>query len=132
MYYTINLKTNKKIESVDITRKINEIISKSKLSSGICMVYSPHTTSGIIINESYDPSVLEDITTFLSDKVPHNIDYKHIEVNSDAHIKSSIVGTSKIIIFENGELLLGTWQGVFFMEFDGPRSRKVFVKLIKE
>ncbi|KYC57696.1 MAG: hypothetical protein APG08_00170 [Candidatus Methanofastidiosum methylothiophilum] len=132
MYYTINLKTNKKIESVDITRKINEIISKSKLSSGICMVYSPHTTSGIIINESYDPSVLEDITTFLSDIVPHNIDYKHIEGNSDAHIKSSIVGTSKIIIFENGELLLGTWQGVFFMEFDGPRSRKVFVKLIKE
>ena len=96
------------------------------------MVYSPHTTSGIIINESYDPSVLEDITTFLSDQVPHNIDYKHIEGNSDAHIKSSIVGTSKIIIFENGELLLGTWQGVFFMEFDGPRSRKVFVKLIKE
>ncbi|HPU90894.1 MAG: hypothetical protein BWX56_00072 [Euryarchaeota archaeon ADurb.Bin023] len=132
MYYTINLKTNKRIESVDITRKINEIISKSKLSSGICMVYSPHTTSGIIINESYDPSVLEDITTFLSDIVPHNIDYKHIEGNSDAHIKSSIVGTSKIIIFENGELLLGTWQGVFFMEFDGPRSRKVFVKLIKE
>jgi len=132
LYYTINLKTNKKIESVDITRKINEIISKSKLSSGICMVYSPHTTSGIIINESYDPSVLEDITTFLSDIVPHNIDYKHIEGNSDAHIKSSIVGTSKIIIFENGELLLGTWQGVFFMEFDGPRSRKVFVKLIKE
>lgn len=132
MYYTINLKTDKRIESVDITRKINEIISKSKLSSGICMVYSPHTTSGIIINESYDPSVLEDITTFLSDKVPHNFDYKHIEGNSDAHIKSSIVGTSKIIIFENGELLLGTWQGVFFMEFDGPRSRKVFVKLIKE
>lgn len=132
MYYTINLKTDKRIESVDITRKINEIISKSKLSSGICMVYSPHTTSGIIINESYDPSVLEDITTFLSDIVPHNIDYKHIEGNSDAHIKSSIVGTSKIIIFENGELLLGTWQGVFFMEFDGPRSRKVFVKLIKE
>jgi len=132
LYYTINLKTNKRIESVDITRKINEIISKSKLSSGICMVYSPHTTSGIIINESYDPSVLEDITTFLSDIVPHNIDYKHIEGNSDAHIKSSIVGTSKIIIFENGELLLGTWQGVFFMEFDGPRSRKVFVKLIKE
>ena len=132
MNHTINLKTNRRIESIDITSKINEIISKSNLSSGVCIVYSPHTTSGITINESYDPSVIEDINVFLSKIVPYNNHYTHLEGNSDAHIKSSIIGSSKILIFENRELLLGTWQGVFFMEFDGPRSRNVAVKLIKD
>ena len=91
MEYTINLRTNKRIEAIEITKEIKEFISKSNFSSGICMIYSPHTTSGILINESYDPSVLEDINNFLSRLVPHDFDYKHLEGNSDAHIKSSIM-----------------------------------------
>lgn len=131
MNQIINLRTNKMVEAIDITKKVKEIISKSNFSSGLCIIYSPHTTSGIMINESYDPSVLEDINTFLSELVPHNRKYKHLEGNSDAHIKCSIIGPSKTIIIENEKLLLGEWQGIFFMEFDGPRSRNVYVKLIK-
>lgn len=131
MNQIINLRTNKMIEAIDITKKVKEIISKSNFSSGLCIIYSPHTTSGIMINESYDPSVVEDINTFLSELVPHNRKYKHLEGNSDAHIKCSIIGPSKTIIIENEKLLLGEWQGIFFMEFDGPRSRNVYVKLIK-
>lgn len=131
MNQIINLRTNKMVEAIDITKKVKEIISKSNFSSGLCIIYSPHTTSGIMINESYDPSVVEDINTFLSELVPHNRKYKHLEGNSDAHIKCSIIGPSKTIIIENEKLLLGEWQGIFFMEFDGPRSRNVYVKLIK-
>lgn len=129
--YTINLRTDKRIEAIEITKEIKEFISKSNFSSGICIIYSPHTTSGILINEGYDPSVLEDINNFLSRLVPHDVDYKHLEGNSDAHIKSSIIGPSKSVIIENQNLVLGQWQGIFFMEFDGPRSRNVYVKIIK-
>jgi secondary thiamine-phosphate synthase enzyme len=129
--HIIKLKTNKRIDSIEITEEVKEIISKSNFSSGLCAIYSPHTTSGIMINESYDPSVVEDINTFLSKLAPHGGDYKHLEGNSDAHIKSSIIGPSKTILIDNEELLLGTWQGIFFMEFDGPRPRSVYVKLIK-
>ena len=131
MNQIINLRTNKMVEAIDITKKVKEIISKSNFSSGLCIIYSPHTTSGIMINESYDPSVVEDINTFLSELVPHNRKYKHLGGNSDAHIKCSIIGPSKTIIIENEKLLLGEWQGIFFLEFDGPRSRNVYVKLIK-
>lgn len=131
MNHIIKLKTNKRIDSIEITEEVKEIISKSNFSSGLCVIYSPHTTSGIMINESYDPSVVEDINTFLSKLAPHDGGYKHLEGNSDAHIKSSIIGPSKTILIENGELVLGTWQGIFFMECDGPRSRNVYVKLIK-
>ncbi|KYC52391.1 MAG: hypothetical protein AMQ22_00849 [Candidatus Methanofastidiosum methylothiophilum] len=131
MNQIINLRTNKMVEAIDITKKVKEIISKSNFSSGLCVIYSPHTTSGIMINESYDPSVVEDINTFLSELVPHNRNYKHLEGNSDAHIKCSMIGPSKTIIIENEKLVLGEWQGIFFMEFDGPRSRNVYVKLIK-
>ncbi|KYC45556.1 MAG: hypothetical protein APG12_00967 [Candidatus Methanofastidiosum methylothiophilum] len=131
MDQTIYLKTIKRVEAIEITKEVKDIISKSKLSSGICLIYSPHTTSGIMINESYDPSVVEDINKFLSELVPHNLRYRHLEGNSDAHIKSSIVGHSKTIIIQDEKLVLGTWQGIFFMEFDGPRTRKIFVKLIK-
>ena len=114
MNHTINLKTNRRIESIDITSKINEIISKSELSSGVFLVYSPHTTSGIIINESYDPSVIEDINVFLSKIVPYNNHYTHLEGNSDAHIKSSIIGSSKILIFENRELSWNMARSIFY------------------
>jgi len=129
--HIINLRTNKRIEAIEITKEVKEVISNSNFSSGLCVIYSPHTTSGIMINESYDPSVVEDINTFLSKLVPHNRDYKHLEGNSDAHIKTSIIGPSKIILVENEKPVLGAWQGIFFMEFDGPRSRNVYVKMIK-
>lgn len=131
MNHIIKLKTNKRIDSIEITEEVKEIISKSNFSSGLCVIYSPHTTSGIMINESYDSSVVEDINAFLSKLAPHDGDYKHLEGNSDAHIKSSLIGPSKTILIDNEELLLGTWQGIFFMEFDGPRSRNVYLKLIK-
>ena len=129
--HVINLKSNKRLEAIEITKEIKEVISKSNFSSGVALIYSPHTTSGIMINESYDPSVADDINSFLSKLAPKDRDYKHLEGNSDAHIKSSIIGPSKTIIIENEKLVLGTWQGIFFMEFDGPRSRNVYVKLIK-
>jgi secondary thiamine-phosphate synthase enzyme len=129
--HIINIKTNKRIEAIEINNQINEIISKSNFSSGLCIVYSPHTTSGIMINESYDPAVIEDINSFLSKLIPHHGNYSHNEGNSDAHIKSSLIGPSKNVLVENGKLVLGTWQGIFFMEFDGPRSRTVYVKLIE-
>jgi len=129
--HIINLRSNKRIEAIEITNEIKELISKSNISSGVALIYSPHTTSGIMINESYDPSVVEDINVFLSKLAPKDRNYKHLEGNSDAHIKSSIIGPSKTIIIENEKLVLGTWQGIFFMEFDGPRSRNIYVKLIK-
>ncbi len=131
MNSVIEIRTNKRIEAVDITNEINKIISDSSFSSGLCIVYSPHTTSGIMINESFDSAVIEDINSFLSKLVPHKDNYLHHEGNSDAHIKSSLIGPSKTLTFGNQKIILGTWQGIFFMEFDGPRSRKVHVKLIK-
>jgi len=129
--HILNLKTNKRIETIEITKEIKELISKSNFYSGLCVIYSPHTTSGIMINESYDPSVIEDINNFLSKLAPHKKDYLHLEGNSDAHIKSSIIGPSKTVIIEDEKLVLGSWQGIFFMEFDGPRSRNIYIKLIK-
>ncbi len=125
------METNKKNESIEITNEVKDIISKSKILSGLCIIYSPHTTSGIDINESHDSHVMEDVNNFLLKLVPHNKEYKHLEGNSDAHIKSSIIGNSKTLIIEKGKLVLGTWQGIFFMEFDGPRTRNVYVKLLK-
>ena len=131
MFYTINLKTKRRIEAVEIKKHINDIILESKFSSGLCFIYSPHTTSAIMINESFDPAVVDDINSFLSKLVPQQGDYNHLEGNSDAHIKSSLIGSSKAVIVDNGSLVLGTWQGIFFLEFDGPRTRTVNVKLIE-
>jgi len=131
LFYTINLKTKRRIEAVEIKNHINKIILESKFSSGLCFIYSPHTTSAIMINESFDPAVVDDINYFLSKLAPKEGDYNHLEGNSDAHIKSSLIGPSKTVIVENGRLVLGTWQGIFFLEFDGPRTRTVNVKLIE-
>ena len=104
-------------------------MSESGIKSGICYVYVPHTTAGVLINEGADPSVVKDILTALNKLVPHKAGYMHMEGNSDAHIKTSLVGTSQSIIIEDGRLLLGTWQAIFFCEFDGPRSREVTIKI---
>lgn len=116
----------------DITSKIRDAITESGIKDGICIVYCPHTTSAITINECYDSNVCSDILSSLNKTFPDLGDFKHEEGNSAAHIKSSIIGVSKTIIVENSKLMLGRWQGVFFCEFDGPRTRKFYVKIIPQ
>ena len=127
----LEVKTSKKIEFIDITNQIYKILKEENIKNGICYLFIPHTTAGITINENADPSVKEDIINMLNKIVPENWNYEHLEGNSPAHIKSSLVGHSEVIFIENGELALGTWQGIFLCEFDGPRRRKVFIKIIK-
>jgi secondary thiamine-phosphate synthase enzyme len=115
---------------VDITSQVQNEVSKGNLDDGLCVVYVPHTTAGITINEGADPAVCKDILNKLNDLVPANAGYRHMEGNADSHIKTSLMGSSVTVIVENGRLVLGTWQKIFFCEFDGPRSRKVFVKTL--
>ena len=126
----IRIKTKTRIEFVDITSQIKQIVRNKGIDKGICYIYVPHTTAAITINENADPSVVKDIENALNKLVPLNAHYAHIEGNADAHIKSTLIGCSKTIFVHNGSLFLGTWQGVFFCEFDGPRNRKVYVKII--
>jgi secondary thiamine-phosphate synthase enzyme len=125
----INVKTNSRVELVDITDRIQAIISKEKVEEGICFLFCPHTTAGLTINENADPSVKKDITNTLNKLVPANAGYSHSEGNADSHVKSSLLGASLTIFIEGGQLALGTWQGIYFCESDGPRSREVWVKL---
>ena len=130
MTKTINIKTRTRTEFIDITSDVKEIIHESGIKSGACYVYVPHTTAGVTINEGADPAVVKDILSTLNKLIPHNNNYLHMEGNSDAHIKTSLMGPSQSIIIEDGKLLLGTWQSIFFCEFDGARSRKVMVKVM--
>ena len=129
MLTTISVKTSSRIDMVDITSSVQKEASKSGITDGICVVYVPHTTAGITINEGADPAVCQDIITKLNELVPPNAGYRHMEGNSDSHIKASMIGSSVSVLIENNRLVLGTWQKVFFCEFDGPRSRKVYVKI---
>ena len=126
----ITVKTSSRTEFVDITADIQKELSAAGGQSGLCMVYVPHTTAAVTINESADPSVKEDILMILNRVVPWQAEYRHLEGNSPAHVKSTIVGASELVMVENGRLLLGTWQGIFFCEFDGPRTRKVHLKFM--
>jgi secondary thiamine-phosphate synthase enzyme len=126
----IKVQTNSKSEMIDITSLVQNHISKEKISRGICVVFIPHTTAGITINENADPDVPRDILASLERAVPFNANYRHAEGNSAAHVKASLVGSSQLILVENGRLLLGTWQSIFFCEFDGPRARKIIVSVI--
>lgn len=128
----INIITTKRIELIDITGEIQGIVAKAKIKNGVCFIFCPHTTAGLTINENADPSVKSDMANTLNKLVPENADYAHSEGNSDSHIKSSLLGASLTIFIENGQLALGTWQGIFFCESDGPRSREVWIKIIKE
>ncbi len=128
----INVKTNAKTELIDITTKVEEVISQENIHSGLCFLFVPHTTAAITINESADPSVKSDMLMVLNQIVPWKADYRHLEGNSPAHLKSSMIGASETIAIEDGRLVLGTWQGIFFCEFDGPRHRKLIVKLIPD
>ena len=117
-------------EMIDITGDIEEIVTKENIKNGIAIVYIPHTTAGITINEGADPSVQRDIIETLNRIIPESGGYHHIEGNSDAHIKASILGSSITVIVENARLVLGTWQHIFFYEGDGPRNRRVYVEVI--
>jgi len=128
----INVRSSQRSEFIDITEKINEVIKETGILSGICYVYVPHTTAAVTINEGADPSVHRDIQNALTRLVPQEMNYSHREGNADAHIKSSIIGTSQLVIIDEGRLVLGTWQAVYFCEFDGPRHRRVTLKLIAD
>ena len=126
----ISVKTSSHTQFIDITSKVSEVLQKTGIKDGICTVFTPHTTAGITINENADPDVPRDIIREMEKVVPLNDGYAHVEGNSAAHIKSSLFGCSETVIIRNGSLMLGTWQSVFFCEFDGPRDRKVWVKII--
>jgi secondary thiamine-phosphate synthase enzyme len=128
----ITVQTRKRNDFVEITDKIESIVKSKNIKSGICFIFVPHTTCGLTINENADISVRKDIIDKLSEIVPENGNYSHMEGNSDSHIKSTIVGHSLSIFIENNSLQLGTWQGIFLCEFDGPRTREVWIKIIKE
>jgi secondary thiamine-phosphate synthase enzyme len=126
----LNVKSRHRNEFIDITARVEEVLREVGMKSGVCYIYVPHTTAGITINEGADPSVQHDILNTLSLLIPHEGGYHHMEGNSDAHIKSSLVGASQYVIVDEGKIMLGTWQSVFFCEFDGPRHRRVALKFI--
>lgn len=125
----VSVRTGSRIEMVDITPMVAEEVSRAGVTEGFCVVYVPHTTAGVTINEGADPDVCHDILKGLNELVPCSSSYRHVEGNSDAHIKASIMGSSVTVIIEKGRLVLGTWQKIFFCEFDGPRSRSVYIKI---
>lgn len=114
-------------ELIDITREVNEAVKRLGLKRGCVVIFVPHTTAGLLLNECADPAVGVDIMNYLRGRVPRHDGYLHREGNSDAHIKASLIGNSQLLMVNNGEIILGTWQGLFFAEFDGPRLRKVLV-----
>ena len=128
---SFDVTTHVRTELLDITDKVKDAVAQSRVGSGMCFVYVPHTTAAVTVNESYDADVASDITAALSKLVPHRAGYAHSEGNSDAHIKAAMVGSCQAIPVEEGRLALGRWQGVFFCEFDGPRTRRVHIQTIK-
>ncbi len=131
MMQTFQVRTSSQTEFVDITRSVQEAVKKTGVAEGICIIFIPHTTAGVTINENADPSVVQDIIMELNKIVPFKDQYRHMEGNSPAHIKATLVGCSQMVFVESGKLVLGTWQGIFFCEFDGPRSRNVHVNVVK-
>ena len=123
------VKSQKRTQLIDVTSDISNFIQNSGIDQGLCMVFVPHTTAAVTINESADPSVKSDILTVLNQIIPWEANYRHMEGNSPAHIKATLVGSSELIAIENRRLALGTWQGIFFCEFDGPRNRKLNISI---
>jgi len=126
----LSVKTNAQTEMIDVTALVQKQVSESGISDGLCVVFVPHTTAAVTINESADPAVKLDILMILNKIVPWKEAYRHLEGNSPAHLKTSIIGSSETIMVANGRLVLGTWQGIFFCEFDGPRTRKLDIRII--
>lgn len=130
--YTLDVNTRERTQLLDITSAVVHLVAQSGVAEGTCFLYVPHTTAGLTINENADPTVAADILMELNKMVPLDDGYRHSEGNSAAHIKSSLVGVTLFLFISHGSLQLGTWQGVYFCEFDGPRRRKVIVKVVQE
>lgn len=126
---TLSVRTTSQVQFLDLTGQVRRWLQDQKVNSGILTLYVPHTTAGITINENADPDVIRDLTMELNKVIPFDDNYRHLEGNAAAHIKSSIIGASVQVIVDRGDLVLGTWQGIFFAEFDGPRSRKLHLQL---
>ena len=129
---TLRVKTNRRTRFIDITREVEQAVRESAVKSGICYVYVPHTTAGVAINEHADPDVASDVEGIFDRLIPHKGPYRHAEGNTDSHMKAILTGTSQTILIENGKLALGTWQGIFLCEFDGPRQRTVLIKIVSD
>ncbi len=129
MLTTLQVKSSQRSEMIDVTGQVQNVVSKSGIKDGICYLYVPHTTGAITINEGADPNVVVDILTTLDRLIPWRNNYRHMEGNAAAHIKTSLMGSSERIFIDNGKLVLGTWQRIFFCEFDGPRTRKLLIKI---
>jgi len=127
--HVINVKSNRRNQFIDITNEVKSVLKEMDAASGICLVFTPHTTAGITINENADPTVQTDMEKGLDALAFNKLNFDHMEGNSDSHIKSTLVGCSEMIIIEDGNPVLGTWQGIYFCEFDGPRNRKVYVQI---
>ncbi|MCS7202828.1 MAG: secondary thiamine-phosphate synthase enzyme YjbQ [Thermodesulfovibrio sp.] len=132
MIKTLTVKSSAREDFIDITDEVERVVKAEGVKRGICYLYVPHTTAGITINEGADPSVKKDILSVLKKIAPQAAGYLHMEGNADSHIKATIVGSSVVVLVEGGSLLLGQWQSIFFCEFDGPRTRKVYLKILKE
>jgi secondary thiamine-phosphate synthase enzyme len=130
MIHRLSVNTKARVEFVNITRLIQDVVSSSGVKNGLCYIFVPHTTAAVTVNEQADPAVVEDIIAQLDALVPQRGKYRHTEGNAPAHIKASLLGSTETLLVENGRLVLGTWQGIFFCEFDGPRSRSVLVKIM--
>lgn len=129
---TLRVKTKRRTQFVDVTNEVARVVKASGVASGACYVYVPHTTAGVVINEHADPDVAADLEGVFDRLIPHSGPYRHSEGNTDSHAKAVLAGASQIIFVEGGKLALGTWQGIFLCEFDGPRERKVYVKVIAD
>ena len=132
MIHELSIKTNSRVEFQEVTPRIRNLVGESGVRDGVCYLFVPHTTAGVTVNEHADPSVVEDITSQLDVMVPQNRSYRHLEGNSPAHIKAGLMGCSGVLFIEEGRIVLGTWQGVFFCEFDGPRNRTLLVKIVPD
>jgi secondary thiamine-phosphate synthase enzyme len=127
----LRVKTERRTQLVDVTREVERAVEKAGVSAGICCIYVPHTTAGVMINEHFDPDVATDLEGVFERMVPKSGPYRHSEGNSDSHAKAALAGTSQMIFVEDGKLALGRWQGVFFCEFDGPRDRRLWIKVLE-
>lgn len=128
----LRVRTDRRTQLLDVTTEVQSVVAKSGVQQGVCHVYVPHTTAGVTINEHADPDVASDVEGIMDQLVPHKGPYRHAEGNSDSHVKTILTGTSQVIFVENGRLLLGRWQGIFFCEYDGPRERTMQVKIVSD
>ena len=129
---TLHVKTKRRTQFVDITKEVAQVVKASGVDSGVCYVYVPHTTAGVVINEHADPDVATDLEGLFDRLVPHTGPYRHSEGNTDSHAKAVLAGASQTVFVEGGKLVLGTWQGIFLCEFDGPGERKVHIKVVAD